>query len=101
MALTFLALGRKLLELLFLFRFFFPFLLFLLCVLSIFLFTSRYTRHKYQLQINNKHQAKTCFLRIIEEANKIQTDASFFHFTKEANLRLKEKKSLAKLFIGA
>ncbi len=54
-ALTFLALGRKLLSQLFLFRFFIPFYLFLLCDLSILLFTFHYTRHKSQLQINDKY----------------------------------------------
>ena len=53
--LTFLALGGKLLSQLFLFRFFIPFYLFLLCFLGILLFTFHYTRHKSHLQINNKH----------------------------------------------
>jgi hypothetical protein len=42
---TFLAFGWKLLSLQLLFRFFFPFLRFQLCVLSIFLFTFRYAWH--------------------------------------------------------
>jgi hypothetical protein len=53
-ALMFLALGRKLLSQPFLFRFFFSFHLFLMCDLSILLFTSRYTRHKSQPPINNR-----------------------------------------------
>jgi len=54
LALALFAFGWKLRSLLFLFCFFFSFHFFPLGILSIFCFTFRYTRHKYQLQINNK-----------------------------------------------
>jgi hypothetical protein len=96
-ALTFLALGRKLLSQLFLFRFFFSFHLFLMCNLCILLFTSRYTRHKSQPQINNRRPSFNIFpSRYLRKSIILKTNASFFNSTEETYVKTKREKEVCK-----